>query len=530
MARHATGGALCSATRGGRCAAPIALLVLLLVCALRLGLAQPLHKDARPANETARGSIVCGCADLQQEHGRVLEKLRDLTWSRDVWQQRAILAETVIRKMPGRQLRYKAQLMQLLRENMQKFRDNGAPPMSQALESKGDLRESLAALAACVLLLQAAFALIMLLPMPSKIGGRQVRQMMRSWLSSLMRRTSVQTTLKGVMVGDFLLCLDSFYIINTRTAPEQIAENELAVRACRIFALQLCIFGFLVCMNRWRKSKIDKGGARRRTPAIRDGFRPNMYTIGITNDAPKVAALHPIPKWARTRSCESPCSPLSSAAPSPLRRTSSSTSSSPLSPLNGSLGPIARTRSGHMTPKATPEGISPPQKPMPWRIVHDVFEIARDTAAGVARFVSTPSQDTTLDEDCVPSNNSDTVLPSPFGRSPSLGSAPSVPGSPLGRTPSDDGFGRTPSVGRAESVASIDMAIDSLLGQTNLLNFNRQTRQKWYVNYSGRKVMIKKADATVDVPRNPADSFIGNFRKILQWVAFILFSPQIGDN
>jgi hypothetical protein len=74
------------------------------------------------------------------------------------------------------------------------------------------------------------------------------------------------------------------------------------------------------------------------------------------------------------------------------------------------------------------------------------------------------------------------------------------------------------------------MAIDSLLGQTNLLNFNRQTRQKWYVNYSGRKVMIKKADATVVVPRNPADSFIGNFRKILQWVAFIIFSPQIGDN
>ena len=122
---------------------------------------------------------MCGCADLQQEHGRVLEKLRDLTWSRDVWQQRAILAETVIRKMPGRQLRYKAQLMQLLRENMQKFRDNGAPPMSQALESKGDLRESLAALAACVLL-QAAFALIMLLPMPSKIGGSQSRQVMRS--------------------------------------------------------------------------------------------------------------------------------------------------------------------------------------------------------------------------------------------------------------------------------------------------------------------------------------------------------------
>jgi hypothetical protein len=100
--------------------------------------------------------------------------------------------------------------------------------MSQALESKGNLRKSLAALAACVLLSrQAAFTLIMLLPMPSKIGGRQNRQVMRSWLSSLMRRTSVQTILKGVMVGDFLLFLDSFYIIKTRTAPQQVAKMSL---------------------------------------------------------------------------------------------------------------------------------------------------------------------------------------------------------------------------------------------------------------------------------------------------------------
>ena len=41
----------------------------------------------------------------------------------------------------------------------------------------------------------------------------------------------MQTTLKGVMVGDFFALPRFNFHDQTRTAPQQVAENELAVRA-----------------------------------------------------------------------------------------------------------------------------------------------------------------------------------------------------------------------------------------------------------------------------------------------------------
>ena len=91
-------------------------------------------------------------------------------------------------------------------------------------------------------------------------------------------------------------------------------------------------------------------------------------------------------------------SPLSaSGMGSPLKRTNSGTASGVSSPFQRTLSspsaasPLARTRSlNNKTFEAMP-----PQVPSSWRLVQDVFDIARDTASEVALFARTGSQDTT---------------------------------------------------------------------------------------------------------------------------------------
>lgn len=520
-----------SATRGAR--------ALLMVCALCLGVAQPLQgqDDVLPAtrvpvDEGDQGPQVCGCSALQREHAHVLQRLQDTTWARDLWQQRAQLAEAVVSKMPGRKLRYKAQHEKMLREFMQRFREGGRSNeakivLASAAEAKSDLREALAAVGVGVLLLQVSYALIMLLPMPSKLGGREIRRVMRSLLASKLRMASMQTVLKALMIGDALMCLESLYVVRTRTAPEQSAQRKLAVRGCTIYALQFCLFGFFVCTYFWRKMSGKHHRARRKSQATRDdGHVKNMYTIGITNGTPKARARnfmfkHSSMKIAGAGSDSGGESPLecgtASGAGSPFRRTLSSPGS-----------PLSRTRSVHDT-----SGATPPQGPTSWRLVQDVFEIARDTATEVVQFARTGSHDSVSPHTAAP-------VPSPFGktlpRSPSfvrttsnssVGLTPS-----LGKSPSSDSFAnamaRLPSIERAPSVESVHVAFDRLLGETNHLN--NEARRKWYINYSGKREMLQNDTSSVLGPRNPADRFIRNFGVLLKGAAYLIFSPQLGGS
>ena len=219
------------------------------------------------------------CRHVGMQHQLLQTTIKELELTNAVWRHRALAAEALLGKLPGRQRRYRALHMRTAIRSVK----NGSDTQLQD-EKPHSASDIASAVSGFILLLQTSFGLCMIVPIPKEMGGKLARKVFLSLLSKIMKWKAFRRLTYGLVVVSLYSIVRSHHLSITTDYEAQ----QRAIQDRNISVLVVVLVAVFFSVHFWRKRKQPKRKSTYPSPSTPRKAK-NMFNIGITNSRPLFA-------------------------------------------------------------------------------------------------------------------------------------------------------------------------------------------------------------------------------------------------